>query len=157
MKKSSEIIGLKVISITEGTELGQVKDLVIHPASGTVAALVVDDGKWFYGAKVLPYMAIVGIGEYAVMVESSDHLASVSASPEIASLLDAGVKIIGAKILTKSGKIQGKANEYSIDQIGKIVACEIDLADGKGSAQLPSEFILTFAKDVVIVAEQELA
>jgi uncharacterized protein YrrD len=95
MKKNSEIVGLKVISVTEGKELGVVKELVINPASGTVAALVVDDGKWFYGAKVLPFMAIVGIGEYAVMVETSDHLASVSTSPDIVYLLNVGVKIIG--------------------------------------------------------------
>lgn len=157
MKKSSEIIGLKVISITEGKEIGLVKDLVINPTSGTVAALVVDDGKWFYGAKVLPFMAIAGIGEYAVMVENSDHLVSVASSPEIVGLLDAGVKIIGAKILAKSGKIQGKASEYAIDQAGKIVVCEFDLTNGRGSAQLSSEYILTFGKDVIIVAEQELA
>jgi uncharacterized protein YrrD len=157
MKKNSEIVGLKVISVTEGKELGVVKELVINPASGTVAALVVDDGKWFYGAKVLPFMAIVGIGEYAVMVETSDHLASVSTSPDIVNLLNVGVKIIGAKVLTKSGRIQGKTIEYTIDDAGKIIACEIELANGRGSAQLSSEYILTFGKDVIIVAEQDLA
>jgi uncharacterized protein YrrD len=157
MKKNAEILGLKVISIAEGKELGVVKELVINPAGGTVAALVVDDGEWFYGAKVLPFMAIVGIGEYAVMVESSDHLASVAATPEIVNLLNVGVKVIGAKVLTKSGRIQGKISEYTVDAAGKIIACELELANGSGSAQLSSEYILTFGKDVIIVAEQDPA
>lgn len=157
MKKSSEILNLKIVSITEGQEIGVVKELVINPAGGSVAALVVDDGKWFFGAKVLPYMAISGIGEYAVMVENSDNLVAVSASPDIVALLNAGIKIIGAKVLTKSGKIQGKATEYTVDENGKIVSCEIELVDGKGTTQLASDKILTFGKDVIIVAEQDLA
>ena len=157
MKKSLEILGLKVVSITEGKELGIVQELVINPVAGAVAALVIDDGKWFYGAKVLPFMAIVGIGEYAVMVESSENLVSVSASPEIIGLLNAGVKIIGAKVLEKSGRIQGRVTEYAVDVTGKISACEVELANDKGSAQLPSEHILTYGRDVIIVAEQDLA
>lgn len=157
MKKSSEILGLKVVSITEGKELGLVKELVINPAAGAVAGLVIDDGKWFYGAKVLPFMTIVGIGEYAVMVENSEHLVSVSESPDIVGLLNAGVKIIGAKVLEKSGKIQGKVTEFTVDDSGKISACEVELTNNKGSIQLPSEHVLTYGRDVIIVAEQDLA
>jgi uncharacterized protein YrrD len=157
MKKSAEIVGLKVISITEGKELGQVKELVINPVNRTVAALVIDDGKWYYGAKVLPYMAILGIGEYAVMIESSERLTSAASSGEIVGLLNAGVKIIGAKVLAKAGKILGTATEYTIEDNGKIAACEIELANGRGSAQLANDFILTYGKDVIIVTDQELA
>lgn len=157
MKKSVEILGIKVISITEGKQLGTVKELVINPAGGTVSGLIVDDGKWFYGAKVLPFSAIVGIGEYAVTVEHSDQLATVAASPEFISLLDAGIKVIGAKVLTKSGRIQGKISEYTVDDAGKIANCEVELADGQGSSNLSSETILTFGKDVVIVADQDPA
>lgn len=157
MKNSSELLGLKVVSISEGQELGIVKDLVVNPAGGTVAAFVIDDGKWFYGAKVLPYMAVSGIGEYAVMVESSDSLVSVSASPDIVALLNAGVKVIGAKVLTKAGKIQGKVSEFAVDDSGKIATCELELADGRGSAKLPSEYILTFGKEVIIIADHDLA
>ena len=42
MKKTAEILGLPVISITEGKELGHVKELVVNAAAGTVAAIVVD-------------------------------------------------------------------------------------------------------------------
>ena len=157
MKKSSEIIGLKLISVTEGKELGVVKELVINPVSRTIAALLIDDGKWYYGAKVLPFKAILGIGEYAVMVESSDNLTAAGSSGEITGLLNAGVSIIGSKILAKSGKILGTATEYNIDDSGKITTCEIELASGKGAVQLANDFIVTYGKDVVIVTDRELA
>lgn len=156
MKKTVEILGLKVISITEGKELGVVKELVINPAGGTVAALIIDDGQWFYGAKILPFMAIVGIGEYAVMIENSDQLASVTTSTETVELLNAGIKVIGAKVLTKSGRIQGHVIEYTVNETGKVISCELELANGQGSTQLSSDYILTYGKDVLIVSEPEI-
>ena len=98
--------------------------------------------------------AIHGIGEYAVMVEQAEDLAAITASPEIIGLLDAGIKVIGAKVLTKSGRIQGKITEYSVDDTGKITDCEVELCEGQGDARLDSETILTFGKEVIIIADQ---
>ena len=58
MKKSADILRLPVISISEGKQVGTVKDLVIDAAQGAVVALVVDDGSWYLGAKVIPFNAI---------------------------------------------------------------------------------------------------
>ena len=64
MKKSAEFIGLPVISISEGKELGKVKELLINAASGIVSALVleIDEKKWYLGAKLIPFESIAGIG-----------------------------------------------------------------------------------------------
>ena len=43
MKKSVEILGLPVISITEGRELGMSKPLLIDAKNGTVAAVTIED------------------------------------------------------------------------------------------------------------------
>lgn len=153
MKKSTEILGLKVISISEGQEIGLVKELVINPAAGKVAALVIDDGKWFHGAKVLPFSAVAGLGEYAVMVEDSDTLVPVTASPEVLQLLNAGISIVGTKVLTKAGQIQGKITEFLADETGKIVTCEMELANGEGIVPVPSEQVLTYGKEVTIISE----
>ncbi|HEY3425601.1 MAG TPA: PRC-barrel domain-containing protein, partial [Negativicutes bacterium] len=80
MKKSIDIIGLPIISISEGRELGKVKSFLINPTAGTVVALLIDDGKWYLGAKLLPFSAITGLGEYAVTLESSDSIVSVTAT-----------------------------------------------------------------------------
>ncbi|MCX7779686.1 MAG: PRC-barrel domain-containing protein [Negativicutes bacterium] len=154
MKKSADILGLPVISITEGKELGKVKNLVVNPAAGSVAALAIDDGKWYLGAKLLPFSAIIGLGEYAVTIESSSNVSLYSENPELEKLLTAEVGVIGSKVLTKSGRILGKVNEFIVDLSGKITACEVEDANGEVS-HLPSGRVLTFGKEVLIVGETD--
>ena len=46
MKKSVEILGLPVISITEGRELGMSKTLLMDARNGSVAAITIEDDDW---------------------------------------------------------------------------------------------------------------
>ncbi len=156
MKKSVDILGLPVISISEGIELGTSKSLVINPAQGAVAALVVDDGKWYLGAKLLPFTAIAGLGEAAITVESAGSVVPVSGAPDLEKLLAAGVAVIGAKVLTKNGRIQGKITEITVDGAGKIISCEVEELSGD-IIHIPTQRVFTFAKDVVIVADGDAA
>lgn len=152
MKKSVEIIGQPIISITEGIEFGNVKELLINHTNGTVAALVIDDGKWYLGAKLLPFDSIAGIGEYAVTVNNSGDILNITDRPEFEKLFAAGVKIIGTKVLTIGGRIQGKINELKIDNTGKISVCEMEKADGE-IVELSAESVVTFGKEVLIISE----
>lgn len=152
MKKSTDILGLPVISIMEGKELGNVKSLVINPNGGIVTALVRDEVKWYLEAKLLPFSAITGIGEYAVTIEDSSAVASISTAPEFEKLLAADIKVIGTKILTKSGRIHGKVTEILIDDAGQITACEIEDVAGQPS-EISAQRILTYGKDVLIIKE----
>ncbi len=156
MKKSVDILGLPVISISEGIELGKSKSLVINPSQGAVAALVIDDGKWYLGAKLLPFTAVAGLGESAITVESASSVVPVSGAPDLEKLLAAGVAVIGAKVLTKNGRIQGKITEITVDDAGKIISCEVEEPSGDIS-HIPTQRVFTFAKDVVIVADGEVA
>lgn len=154
MKKSVDILGLPVISIMEGKELGKAKSLVINPANGTVAAVAIDDGKWYLGAKLLPFSAITGLGEYAVTIENSNSVALYSENQEFEKLLTAEIEVIGTKVLTKTGRILGKVNEIIIDLSGKITACEVEDVT-KDITHLPAERVLTFGKEVLIVNEAD--
>lgn len=148
-----DIIGLPVISINEGQELGKVKDLLINPTGGSVAALIIDDGKWYFGAKLLPFSGVSGIGEYAVTIDSANLIINVNNAPDLEQFLIADIKVIGAKVLTKDGFIQGKVTEILIDAAGKI-ACEVEDANGQIS-QINSDKIMTFGKNVIIVADKD--
>lgn len=156
MKKSVDILGLPIISITEGIELGKAKSLVINPATGAVAALAIDDGKWYLGAKLLPFSAITGLGEYAVTIENSNSVVLYSENPEYEKLLIAEIAVIGTKVLSKTGRILGKVNEIIVDLSGKITACEVEDSNGD-ITHLPAQRVLTFGKEVLIVGETEEA
>ncbi|MDR3591405.1 MAG: PRC-barrel domain-containing protein [Negativicutes bacterium] len=155
MKKSVDILGLPVISICEGSELGTAKMLVIDPVQGAVAAIAVEDGKWYLGAKLLPFPAVSGIGENAITVESSDQILSLANAPEMEKFLAADVKVIGAKVLTKTGRFQGKITEITIDENGKIASCELEETNGE-KAVISGARVITFSKEVVIISETDI-
>jgi len=149
-----DIVGQPIISITEGKELGNVKELLVNYSNGTIAALVIDDGKWYLGAKLLPFNAIAGLGESAVTINNSSDILAITDQPEFEKMFEADVKIIGTKVLTKGGKIQGKINEFIVDNSGKITTCELEKTDGE-VVQLPAQNIVTFGKAVLIVSDSD--
>ena len=152
MKKSADILRLPVISISEGKQVGTVKDLVIDASQGAVVALVVDDGSWYLGAKVLPFNAITGLGESAVTVESTSSLIAVATIPRLEQLMSVGVKVIGTRTLTRSGHMGGKVVEIAIDETGHINSCEVEENIGE-RFQISVQQIVTFGKDVLIVSD----
>lgn len=152
MKKSADILRLPVISISEGKQVGTVKDLIIDASLGSVVALVIDDGSWYLGAKVLPYSSIIGLGESAVMVENMSVLLPVSSAPRLEQLMSAAVRVIGTRTLTRSGFMGGKVVELFIDETGRIVLCEVEENIGE-RIQISSQQIVTFGKDVLIISE----
>lgn len=152
MNKSVEILKLPVISIFEVTDLGFVKGFIINPAKKTVMALLIEDAKWYMGAKALLYTDITAIGENVVTIEHAEVVKFVPESAELQQFLASEVNIIGTKVLTKKGKFKGKVTEIQIAEDGRIVACEVE--DEKGDMQVvPVEKILTFAKEVTIIEE----
>ena len=148
-----DILGLPVFDISEANEIGTIRKIVIDPAEGSIAALVIDDGKWYLGAQLLPFTAIAGLGESALTIISSSAIVSIENSPEYQQLLHNDVTVIGAKVLTKTGRIQGIVTEIIVDEAGKITVCEIEDPNGE-STTIPAESILTFGKKVLIIADE---
>ncbi len=150
MKKSVEIIGLPVISITEGRELGMSKSLLIDAPNGSVAAITIEDEDWYRGVKLLPYSSVIAIGEDAVTITNSENILTLEDAGDYEAMMDANIKIIGTKAITKSGTIQGKVVEIYIGDNGKIEKCEIEGHDGSLS-EIVSEQISIFGKQVTVI------
>ena len=155
MKKSCEIIGLTVVSIQEGKELGTVGRLVIDAAAANVAALLLDDQKWYLGAKALPFSAVSGLGEYAVTINSEADVAAIAPASSTAQLLAADIAVVGTLAVTRDGHNRGTVTEFCIDDAGSITECIIE-SEGE-TYSLSAERVVTYGRDVlVIAAENEL-
>ncbi|ORU01073.1 hypothetical protein D081_0521 [Anaerovibrio sp. JC8] len=150
MKKSVEIIGLPVISITEGRELGMSKGLLVDAKNGAIAAIIIEDEDWYRGVKLLPYSSVVAIGEDAVTVINSETILTLENAGDYETMMDENVKVIGTKAITKSGTIQGNVVEIYVGEGGKIEKCEIEAADGSLS-EIFSDQISIFGKQVTII------
>ena len=150
MKKSVEILGLPVISITEGRELGMSKTLLIDAKQGTVAAITIEDEDWYRGVKLIPYESVIAIGDDAVTVTNSENILTLDDAGDYEQLLDDNIRIIGTKAITKSGSIQGKVSELYIGDDGKIEKCEITAPDGTTS-EVTADQISIFGKQVAVI------
>ncbi|MBE6098954.1 MAG: photosystem reaction center subunit H [Anaerovibrio sp.] len=150
MKKSVEIIGLPVISITEGRELGMSKSLLIDAKNGAIAAIIIEDEDWYRGVKLLPYSSVVAIGADAVTVVNSETILTLEDAGDYETMMDENVKVIGTKAITKSGTIQGNVVEIYVGEGGKIEKCEIESPDGSLS-EITSDQISIFGKQVTII------
>jgi len=155
MKQSAEIVGLPLISILSGCEVGSVRDLIINPDQGAVEYLLITRGPWYSSPQVLPFSAVLGVGEDAVTTESEASLTALEQSAEARKLLERGVKVIGTRVMTRKGKFIGQVEEILIDEeSGQIAGCLL-ASRGEGEAPLliPSDKVLTFGPQVLVVAE----
>ncbi|MDR3119804.1 MAG: PRC-barrel domain-containing protein [Clostridiales bacterium] len=159
MKKTQEIIGLPIISIFDGTEIGTVKNLVINADDRSISFLVVDNGLHLLGAKVISTDRILGIGEYAVTVEDENVVSMISKLPSAVELLEKNVQIKGSKVLTKKGRMAGEITELFVDEEDRcrikgmeFVPLNSGLSDTNAKF-LPDKCVITYGKHLVIVFE----
>ncbi len=150
MKKSVEILGLPIISITEGRELGMSKTLLIDAKNGLVAAITIEDEDWYRGVKLIPYESVIAIGDDAVTVTHSENILKLDEAGDYETLLDENIRVIGTKAITKNGTIQGKITELYIGEDGKIEKCEVTAPDGTTS-EVTADQISIFGKQVTVI------
>lgn len=155
MKCSAEIVGLPIISIIKGREVGKVRELLINPHQGEVAYLLLNTGPWYTPPCVLPFKEVFGIGEYAVTIEYDNSISLLENEPEAKQLLESQVKVIGTKVITRVGKYLGQVSEIQIDEeSGKICGCLMELSDGSNTVVIPASSIVTFGQEVLVIKEE---
>ncbi|WP_282155389.1 PRC-barrel domain-containing protein [Cytobacillus gottheilii] len=152
MKNSSQITGLPIISIADGQQIGAVKTLVINPEKGTIDFLTIEHEDWQVSVKAIPFKKVVGIGEYAITVETDNAVIDLNEIPIANQLVNKKIKINQTKVMTRKGALLGEVIEfYADDETGQILG--MDLLVGDKQVTMPSEYVLTYGKDIVIVKE----
>ena len=157
MKTSAEILGLPVISITEGRELGMSKTLLIDAKNGAVAAITIEDDDWYRGVKLIPFDSVIAVGSDAITITNSENILTLEDAVDFENLLDENVRIIGTKAITKGGTIQGSVSEIYIGDDGKVVQCEISDPQGNFLDNISSEQISIFGKQVTVIDSGSVA
>lgn len=156
MKKTKEIVGLPIISISDGIEVGKVKTVIINAEKGAIDYVVVDSGIQILSAKVIPTEYVLGIGEYALTIENEDAINDISKIPAAIDLLQKNIQVKGTKVLTKKGRLLGEIGDIYIDEEDNcnIIGLEY-IADitQKSIRIIPRDSIITFGKNLVVVKE----
>lgn len=153
MKTSKQILSLPIISINDGKELGTVKSLVVNPEFGTIDFITVYHEDWQISVKAVPFNKVIGIGDFAVTIESETNIIDLTEIPNANTLVTKNIKVNGARILSKKGQLIGKVAEYYVNEDnGSIIALDLIVNENEEVA-LASEHVLTFGKDILIVNE----
>jgi uncharacterized protein YrrD len=153
MKRSNQFVGLPIISIADGAEVGHVKSLVVNPKEGMVDFLTVEHADWQISVRAVPFKKIVGVGEFAVMIEDTSSIFDLTEIPIANELVQKKISVIGAKLIDKKGQLVGDATEFFIDEDnGAILGVELTLRSKK--VILAAEQFITYGRDLLVVKEE---
>ncbi len=156
MKKTQKILGLPIISISDGLEIGRVKSIIINADRGAIDYIVVDSGIQIFSARVIPTDDVLGIGEYALTIENSGVITDISKIPAAIQLLQNDIRVKGTKVLTKKGSLIGEIGDIYIDDNDncRITGLEF-IADitQKQIRLIPRDSVITFGKNLTVVKE----
>lgn len=152
MKSSTQVIGLPVISIKNGVQLGQVKSIAVNSEKGIVDFLIVDQENGEFSMKAIPFRNVIGIGEFAVTVEEERAVLDLNVIPIANELVNKKIAIKQAKVMTRKGQLLGEATEFYIDEeTGQIIGIEVQI--GNESRIVRADHVITYGKELLIVHE----
>lgn len=156
MKKTQKILGLPIISISDGMEVGKVKSIIINAEKGAIDFIVVDSGIQIFSARVIPTEDVLGIGEYALTIENEGVITDISRIPAAIQLLQKDIQVKGTKVLTKKGRLIGEIGDIYIDENDSCSITGLEfIADitQKKVRLIPSDSVITLGKNLTVVKE----
>ena len=120
MKNSTQVIGLPLISITEGTECGIVQDIVVEPQKKKIKSLIIRGSKNEYDFCELNLSDITGIGKDYVTTQRVENKKTIEVS-------DPGISLLNIECITSSGDVLGSIKEFAFEEkTGEINSLQID-------------------------------
>jgi len=156
MKKSQQIIGLPIISISDGNEVGKVKNIIINSEKGTIDYFVVDSGIQALSTRVIPTANVLGIGEYAMTILNPEAISDISKIPAAIELLQKNITVKETKVLTKKGSLIGETGDIFIDVDNGCLIVGIEyIADitQKKVRIIPRASVITYGKALLVVED----
>jgi len=108
----TETIGERIVSKASAETLGSVDGVVIDVAERTISGLRVGKGK---KAKIIPWSAISGVGDAAVVVEGEDVLRVPDEGTE-EQQARGDITLIGGLVLSDLGNEYGKVTDVEYDE-----------------------------------------
>lgn len=150
MRCTREIIGLPILDLNKGNQVGWVKDVVFDQEKDKVAGIILEGGHLFNANKGIPRSVLVSVGKDAITVSNCSL-------KEIVGLKWS--QKIGNQVYTKDGDAWGTIEDVFLDDAAEhIVGFEIsdglfaDLLDGRGA--IFKQNVMVDGKDILIVDDQ---
>lgn len=156
VKRTRDVIGLPVICVQTGKQIGQVTDLLLNE-DWQVQAFLLGAAYWFQEATCVVWEDIIALGEDAVTVEREDVIKPFEAKSTWQLLLGGSRRIKGLPLLTVNGQQLGVVEDVYLDaKLGKnVIGYELtegfisDLKEGRKWLPMPDS--VKVGEDALIV------
>lgn len=103
MKISTQFKGLPIISISNGQQEGNVQSLIINPEKGFVDFLTLEQEEWQESIQAIPFKKVIGVGEYAVTIESANSIIDLTQIPIASELASKKSRLLIQMLLREKG------------------------------------------------------
>ena len=156
MKTSQQIIGLPVVSIQDGNEIGKVKNVMINAGKGTVDFFVIDSAMRSLAGGVVPVGKVLGIGADALTILEADDVSDIVKIPAAIDLLQKNITVRGTRVLTRKGSLLGTAGDIHVDEEAACGITGVDFIPDSAAFEagvIPRDAIITFGKNLLVVEE----
>lgn len=149
MKKSSQVIGLPLIGVREGTELGNASDFIIDAAEKKVRYIVFQGSQGYFGYSALPVSKVKGIGNDYIVTSTITNSEKLFQSKDTKDMGDNGFFILDANVVSCGGDALGSVADFAFDEkTGDIVM--IFLENG---IEISGDKIASLSRELVFVDE----
>lgn len=158
MHRAMDVIGLPIISLSSGEEIGAVNDILCD-MEWRKLGVVIQNGDWLRSGAYIPSDRIHAVGEDYLTIEGKDAITSMQefANQETIGFMTGKQKLKGKPVLTRNGDFLGSIEDvYFSLNWEKLVACELsqgwiaDLTEGR--KRLPITPSLVLGKKNLIVS-----
>jgi uncharacterized protein YrrD len=156
----SDIRGLPVVTIADGEDVAEVRDLVYSPEAGRVVGLTLNKRGFLAGRRreVLPAETIHAIGRDAVMIDDESSLTLPDDAPADVGAPPSGRDVTGDEVLTEGGMSLGHVRDVVVlvGSNGEVAGYEIaTTSGGTGYIPLPAQLAVSGTTLVVPEATKE--
>ncbi|HMM30394.1 MAG TPA: PRC-barrel domain-containing protein [Clostridia bacterium] len=146
MKKSSEVLGLKVMGIKEGRESGIVQDIMINASAKSAEYLILKNSAG-YEFRAINLGDVVGIGVNYVVTGTVENAKKLYESAEILRTIEKGFFMLGSTVLSSTGNILGTVKDFAFDEKTGLISV-INLDNG---AEFALAQVASLAGNVVFI------
>jgi uncharacterized protein YrrD len=146
----SQLIGRPVIAFDEAEPIGVIRDPIINSENGKLHGYFFGHGFLHMKQDLLAADDIVGYDDARIVVQQPDVVRKIEDEPRIGEILKKKIPVLGAHVITESGKNLGRANDLLLDtQMNMIVRYYVH-----GMLQdriIPAEHVIAIEKRGIIV------
>ncbi len=156
LPRASQINGVPVICLADGSRLGKVKQIVVDSKRAAVVAFGVEGPHWWRPCRVVEIGAVAGLSGEVLVVATAQSLTIIEEQPQLEQLLLAESDLAGRPVLASTGRFIGRVKDFGFDHPSGAIGTIVVQPNGDPAAaqEIGAELVSVLGRDAVIVCDQ---